>query len=151
MDGKYIPTQNSNANNDKMSNPRLCDPNSVAMVIAVVANNSMIDVDFSIASACFFCKAPNTVDPSRHDAMKHEKIFPKGTSACGPYREEWIAAFIAGGHCNTKMYMEPVDIIIIIIIIIIISITIIIRIIISIIITSTATYLRREPVQHPAA
>mmetsp|Transcript_32752 Transcript_32752/g.70236 ORF Transcript_32752/g.70236 Transcript_32752/m.70236 type:complete len:232 (-) Transcript_32752:699-1394(-) len=39
--------------------------------------------------------------PSIQEAIKQEKTFPKGTSC------PFIAATIAGGHCITKLYMDP--------------------------------------------
>ena len=51
--------------------------------------------------------SPKAVEPSKQLAMKHENTVPKGIDAPAPNLDAWIAALIAGGHCNTNIYMAP--------------------------------------------
>ena len=45
-------------------------------------------------------KALNAEEPSKHDAMKQEKILPNGIVGLFPNKlDDTIAFFNAGGHC----------------------------------------------------
>ena len=51
--------------------------------------------------------SPKAVEPNKQLAMKHENTVPKGIVEPAPNFEAWIAALMAGGHCNTKIYIAP--------------------------------------------
>ena len=77
IDGKYIPTQASNAKKAPTRAGRAIDDETakVALDIATVAAVNMTAVNFSVGTF-IFASCPNNVDPSRHDAMKHENTVP---------------------------------------------------------------------------
>mmetsp|Transcript_6409 Transcript_6409/g.14173 ORF Transcript_6409/g.14173 Transcript_6409/m.14173 type:complete len:202 (+) Transcript_6409:167-772(+) len=103
MEGKYMPTHASNKNIAAVSVPRP-DP-MVAAVMAEAATASITEVDLS-TDTLRACSAPKAVEPSRQQAMKQENMLPKGTAA-SPNADALMAAFMAGGHCSTNMYIAP--------------------------------------------
>lgn len=106
IDGKYIPTHASKAKNPAIKVQRGVAAEYAAMVappIASVATVSMFEVDFSVGTP-ILPNCPNRVDPKRQEAMKHENTVPYGVAAPDP-KYLVTAPLMAGGHCNTKMYM----------------------------------------------
>ena len=77
IEGKYIPTHASNAKKDAMRAGRLIEEETatVALDIAMVATDSIAAVELSVGTD-IFDNCPNNVDPSKQQAMKHEKTVP---------------------------------------------------------------------------
>lgn len=109
MLGKYMPTQASKAKKAATIAARgreAAGPADVAYAAAPMAidprpNIALVEVSVEtpILPSC-----PKMVEPRRQDAMKQEKTVPYGVAAPDP-NARLMAALMAGGHCNTKMYM----------------------------------------------
>mmetsp|Transcript_55130 Transcript_55130/g.130853 ORF Transcript_55130/g.130853 Transcript_55130/m.130853 type:complete len:310 (-) Transcript_55130:701-1630(-) len=99
MEGKYMPTHASKTRKDAITATR-DDPMAVATPMATVAAVSIPAHVFSTAKP-LLARAPKRVLPRRHDAMKHENTFPKGTAPPA------TTAMSEGAHWSTKMYMAP--------------------------------------------
>mmetsp|Transcript_64880 Transcript_64880/g.148612 ORF Transcript_64880/g.148612 Transcript_64880/m.148612 type:complete len:261 (+) Transcript_64880:103-885(+) len=99
MEGKYMPTHASKTRKDAITATR-DDPMAVATPMATVAAVSIPAHVFSTAKP-LLARAPKRVLPRRHDAMKHENTFPKGTAPPA------TTAMSEGAHWSTKMYIAP--------------------------------------------
>lgn len=109
MDGKYIPTQPSNAKKaptmaaNGIATIVLDADTQAAMPIAIVATASILLVKLSVGTF-FFTSCPKIVEPNKQLAMKQEKTVPYGVELPFPNTFE-TALEIAGGHCKTKIYI----------------------------------------------
>ena len=108
MEGKYIPTHASKAKKAAtraargMATTELDVDIHAAIPIAIVATVNMMLVEVSVRTF-LFTNCPKTVDPKRQLAIKQENTVPYGVAL--PPNALDMAPEIAGGHCNTKMYM----------------------------------------------
>jgi len=77
IEGKYIPTQASNAKKEAISAGKLelVETENVAPDIAIVAIVNIKAVKLSVGTD-IFANCPNMVDPKRQHAMKQEKTVP---------------------------------------------------------------------------
>ena len=103
MDGKYIPTH---ASNKKKLNIRtyndafLAAITEPAIAAVAVANIPVVKVSVGIFPINF----PNKVDPNKQLAMKQENTVPYGVEP-DDAKAALTALLIAGGHCNTNIYI----------------------------------------------
>mmetsp|Transcript_41371 Transcript_41371/g.41996 ORF Transcript_41371/g.41996 Transcript_41371/m.41996 type:complete len:211 (+) Transcript_41371:569-1201(+) len=113
MEGKYIPTQASKTKKDAIRGYKMFRPGmtpevkNVALAIPSVANASITEVVFStvlLLGDALLVTLLKIDDPNKQLAMKHENTVPYGVATPSPNMDP-IAAVIAGGHCNTKIYM----------------------------------------------
>jgi hypothetical protein len=108
MEGKYIPTQPSNAKNAPTNAAKgmvtaVLDLDIHAAVpIAIVATVNIPLVNVSVGTF-LLTSCPNIVEPNKQLAMKHEKTVPYGVAT--PPNALATAPVMAGGHCNTKIYI----------------------------------------------
>ena len=105
IEGKYIPTQASNAKKAAINAGRLMDDDTVTAApdMARVATLNIAAVNFSVGTD-ILANCPKRVDPNKQLAMKQEKTVPYGVPAPSP-NVFATARLIAGGHCKTKIYM----------------------------------------------
>ena len=77
IDGKYIPTQASNAKKEAInagSDAELTVYVAVDMAMVAIANIPVVTP--SVVGPFIFANCPKRVDPNRQDAMKQEKTVP---------------------------------------------------------------------------
>eukprot|EP01083_Nonionella_stella_P113056 333135_1 len=116
---RIVDSTGSDANAEKIRGvDELMD--KVALPIAKAAKPNIPTANFSVVIALLFpflstlvddVNCPNTVDPNRQHAMKHENTVPYGVlieaaeSVANFEKYELTALLTAGGQLRTKMYI----------------------------------------------